>query len=211
MAVLKRSLLGIHAELDRAVQDLAFFGARYQEFHPAATGNVSQIFSPKVSSILSRMFRQTASPWFEIRKIENLASLRNDGRRDYGCESITNPAFYDLTKHIGGRVLLITRTGSQIPAVQQTLQLGESGKLLNLVELNEKGDTIKIIYGNHEFGSIPSIELHIHLLAGAYQYHTGYGGTCYNPRSPLQPCSARYGKKDQRRLCGLQCDYLHPN
>lgn len=173
MALLNRSLLGLHDKLDRAVQDLAFFGARYRGFHPAAAGNVSQIFSQKVSSILSQQFRRTASHWFDIRKIETLASLRNDGRRGYRCESVTNPAFYDLTKHIGGRVLLITRTGSQIPAIQQTLRLGESGKLLNLVEVNDKGDTVKIIYGNHEFGSIPSIELHIHLLAGAISITQG--------------------------------------
>lgn len=64
-------------------------------------------------------------------------------------------------------MLLITRSGSQIPAIAQTLQEGEDGKLLNVVEVNKKGDAIRIIYGNREFGSIPSIELHIHLLAGS--------------------------------------------
>lgn len=167
MARIRRSLLGIHEELDTAVRDLAFFGARYQDFHPAATGDVSQVFSKEASKHLIQRFKQGASRWFEMRTIEELASIRNDGRTGYRSEGITTPAFYELTKHIGGRVLLITRTGSQITAIDHTLQCEEDGKLLNLVEVNKKGDAVRIIYGNREFGSIPSIELHVHLLAGA--------------------------------------------
>lgn len=173
MARTRRSLLGIHEELDRAVRDLAFFGVRYQEFHPAAAGDVSQVFSRETSKSLAQRFKQGASHWFEMRTIEDLASIRNDGRTGYRSEGVANPVFYDLTKHIGGRVLLITRSGSQIPAIAQTLQEGEDGKLLNVVEVNKKGDAIRILYGNREFGSVPSIELHIHLLAGAISISQG--------------------------------------
>ncbi len=167
MARIRHSLLGVHEELDRAVRDLAFFGVRYQDFHPAAAGDVSQVFSKETSKSLAQRFRQGSSRWFEMRTIEELASIRNDGRTGYRSEGVASPNFYELTKHIGGRVLLITRSGSQIPAIAQTLQEGEDGKLLNVVEVNKKGDAIRILYGNREFGSIPSIELHIHLLAGA--------------------------------------------
>lgn len=167
MARLRRSLLGINEELDRAVRDLAYFGVRYQDFHPAAAGDVSQVFLKDTSKILAQRFKQGAPRWFEMRTIDELESIRNDGRTGYRSEGVYNTAFYELTKHIGGRVLLITRSGSQIPAIAQTLQEGEDGKLLNVVEVNKKGDAIRILYGNREFGSIPSIELHIHLLAGA--------------------------------------------
>lgn len=173
MARLRRSLLGIHDELDRAVRDLAFFGIRCQNFHSAATGDVSQIFSKEASKELAQRFKQGASRWFEMRTIEELATIRNDGRTGYRSEGIANAAFYELTKHISERVLLITRTGSQIPAIAHTLQCGEDGKLLNLVEMNKKGDAVRIIYGNREFGSIPSIELHVHLLAGSISIAQG--------------------------------------
>ena len=99
MARLRRSLLGINEGLDRVVRDLAFFGVRYQDFHPAATGDISQVFSKEASKSLVQRLKQGASRWFEMRMIEELATIRNDGRTGYQSEGIANPAFYDLTKH----------------------------------------------------------------------------------------------------------------
>lgn len=62
---------------------------------------------------------------------------------------------------------MITCTGSQIPAILETLHSGEDGKLLDLVEVGKEGKTVRILYGNQEFGTIPSIELHIHMLSGS--------------------------------------------
>lgn len=61
MARFRHSLLRIHEELDRAVRDLAYFGVRYQDFHPAAAGDISQVFSREASKSLAQRFKQGAS------------------------------------------------------------------------------------------------------------------------------------------------------
>lgn len=164
MAIIAKSLLGIHEELDRAVKDLAFFGSRYQAIHPAAGGDVSQVFSEKTSQLLIKRFRRNATRWFKMESIQELAEIRKDGRTGYRSEGIADPKFYKLTKLLDGRVMLITCTGSQLPQVIETLHSGEDGRLLNLVEVGKDGRVVRILYGNREFGIIPSIELHVHML-----------------------------------------------
>lgn len=56
MATVLKSLLGIREELDKAVKDLAFFGNRYQIIHPAAGGDISQVFSQETSRTLVKKF-----------------------------------------------------------------------------------------------------------------------------------------------------------
>lgn|GEM_PF-3358555 len=167
MANVLKSLIGIHEELDRAVKDLAFFGNRYQIIHPAANGDVSQLISKKTSAVLIKKFQGKASRWFKMETIQDLAEIRNDGRTGYRSEGITNSKFYELVKPLEGSVLLITCTGSQIPAIYEHLKDKEDGRLLNLVEVGAGGKTIRVLYGNREFGTIPSIELHVHMLAGS--------------------------------------------
>src|ERR1051325_9141643 len=144
MKAASRSILAIHDEIDRAVKDLAFFGRRYQAFHPSAGGDVSQIFSENVSDLLVRRFGKTSSRWFSIETIEELAKIRKDGRSGYRGEGVQDPKFYELIKPIARRVLLITCTGSQIPAILETLRWTESGKLINLVEVSKDGKQIRI-------------------------------------------------------------------
>jgi hypothetical protein len=162
-----RSLIGIHEEVDKAVKDVAIFGNRYQDMHPAAGGDVSQVFSAKTSQLLVRRFRRNATQWFKMRTIHELADIRGDGRSGYRSEGVSDPRFYRLAKLLGGRVMLITCTGSQLPAILETLRSGEDGRYLNLVEISNSGDAVRILYGNREFGTIPSIELHVHMLACA--------------------------------------------
>lgn len=168
-----KSLIGITEELDRAVQDLAFFGIRYQEFHPGATGDVSQVLSEETRKVLVERFSETRTEWFKLATLEYLASIRNDGRTGYRSEGIKNPEFYQLIKPMAGKAFLITCTGSQIPAICQSLEQGEDGRWLNLVEVDEQGEAIRILYGNREFGTIPSIETHIHILANAVSISEG--------------------------------------
>lgn len=165
MAIITKSLLGINEELDRAVKDLGFFGSRYQSIHPAAGGDVSQVFSEKTSRILINRFRRNATRWLGMEIIQELAEIRKDGRTGYRSEGIADSRFYKLTKLLDGRVMLITCTGSQLPQIIETLHSAEDGRLLNLVEIGEEGKAIRILYGNREFGTIPSIELHVHMLA----------------------------------------------
>lgn len=161
-----KSLLGICEELDRAVKDLAFCGSRYQTIHPAAGGDISQLFTKETSYLLIKKFGRKATGWFQMESIQDLASIRNDGRTGYRSEGITNSKFYELVESIEGRVLMITCTGSQIPLIIETLNCKEDGKLLNLMEVGKKGKSVRVLYGNQEFGTIPSIELHIHMITG---------------------------------------------
>ncbi|OGY94907.1 MAG: hypothetical protein A2406_01305 [Candidatus Komeilibacteria bacterium RIFOXYC1_FULL_37_11] len=167
MSKINKKLLDIHTELDRAILDLAFFGKLNHNFHPAAAGDVSQVFSSEASTELASRFHSQASKWFPISKIEELAYIRADGRTDYRSEGVSNTSFYAYSKCLANRVMLITRTGSQIPAISQTILEGLEGTLLVLLEINDAGDAIRILFGNKQFGSIPSIETHVHILGGA--------------------------------------------
>ena len=76
-------------------------------------------------------------------------------------------------KHISGRVVLITRTGSEIPSIRETINRGRDGELFNLLEIDKSGRRLRIIYGNSQYGSIPSIETHAHLVANSISISEG--------------------------------------
>lgn len=168
-----KSLLDIHPEIDKCVRDLAYYGLLYKEFHPAAAGDVSQVFSPCCGEELLKIFSPNASIWIPIKKLEEMARLRHDGRTDYRSEGINDPAYYKAISSMAGRLMLITSTGSQIPAISQSLTRGEDGRLLVIIEVDKNATSIRIIYGNKEFGTIPSIETHIHLVSNAISISQG--------------------------------------
>lgn len=168
------SLLGLHPELDEAVSELAFSAMRYQDYHPAATGDVSLLLSDEAGKSLTKSFISTTTSWLALSKLEDLALIRNDGRSDYRGESPKSNQFYQLMHRLSGRVMLITRTGCQLPEIMYTLRQGKDGKLLCIVEVNDSGDAFRLLYGNAEFGSIPSIELHIHLSSAAIAVSQGW-------------------------------------
>lgn len=168
----RKSLLGINRELDGAVKDIAVFGNRYGDMHPAATGDICQVMSERTSQRLIRLFKDGATKWFSMQRINQLSSIRGDGRAGYRSEGIENAQFYEHIRGLEGRVLLITCTGSQIPTILETLRAKEDGRFLNLVEVRV-GGSIRILYGNREFGTIPSIELHAHMLAAGISINHG--------------------------------------
>ena len=169
----RKSLLGINDELDNAVLDIASLSHRYMEMYPAAGGDVSQVFSSRASSELRQIFGREASGWFSIRTLERMSSIRKDGRSGYRTEGIKHASFYEEVRVLGRRVLLITCTGSQLPAILETVRRNRSGRYFNLMELSADARSVRVLYGNREFGSIPSIELHVHLLAAAMSVHEG--------------------------------------
>ncbi|PIN75010.1 hypothetical protein COV18_04595 [Candidatus Woesearchaeota archaeon CG10_big_fil_rev_8_21_14_0_10_37_12] len=167
------SLLGIAPALDDAIQEVAYNGERYSDFHPANAGDISQVFDAQLSRELVDRFTTTMSDWFDITRLQDLASIRCDGRAGYRTEGIENPGFYELLVPITGRVMLITRTGSDIASIKSVVDCGQDGKLFNLVQVDDTGKRIRIIYGNKEYGSIPSIETHIHIAANAMHMAEG--------------------------------------
>lgn len=159
----RQNLLGIDPEFDEILHDFAYLASRHREFHPANAGDVSQVLERNLGQNLLDRFETTASAWYEIESIEQLAELRNDGRTGYRSEGIKDPAFYEQMKPLSGRLMLITRTGAELPSLEQSIKRGQDGKLINVVEIDETGKRIRIVYGNAQYGSIPSIETHLHM------------------------------------------------
>src|SRR3989338_7386227 len=168
-----KSLMGISSELDEIIRDFAFLGNHYSEFHPSNAGDVSQVLSSSIERKVLSKFRASFTRWFDLPRIETLSQVRNDGRHGYRSQGVKDQGFYRRLKSLAGRLLLITRTGSQIPAILQTIQTGESGKLLNIIQVDKTGYKIRIVYGNAQYGSIPSIETHVHLLANSLSVADG--------------------------------------
>lgn len=123
--------------------------------------------------MLTSEFKDSLSEWYELERIERLAEIRTDGRRGYRAEGVRDGRFYELTSAMAGRVFLITRTGAQIPAIEHTIKVGQNGKLLNVVEVDETGRKLRVVYGNAQYGSIPSIEIHVHVLANSISLMEG--------------------------------------
>ena len=171
---LSKSLLGFSPILDAIIRDFAFLASWYGDFHPANTGDVSQVLDPALAAALSARFANSASRWFAIERMEDLATIRADGRGGYRGQGIRHPDYFELIKGMGGRIFLITSTGSQLPAIGQTLSEGECGRLLNLIEVDPAARQIRILYGNTEFGTLPSIETHVHILANAISIAEGH-------------------------------------
>lgn len=167
-------LLGLSGELDYIVRDLSFLAQHYAQFHPANVGDVSQVLSRDVSGQLLSRFNETLSNWYELSRLDEMASIRKDGRTGYRTQGIKDEGFYRAISPIAGRMLLITRTGSQIPAIAHSIEHGDGGKLLNIIQVDDSARRIRIVYGNVEHGSIPSIETHVHILANAISIGEGH-------------------------------------
>lgn len=163
----EKKLVGLYHELDEIIYDFAYLADRHKEFHPANSGDVSQVLPAELSIELIERYGRTATDWFHISEIQNLAKIRADDRSGYRAEGIEDEAFYRILQSMKNKLMLITRTGAEIAAIKHTIEQGRSGQLLTLVEVNGCGNSIRIIYGCNEYGSIPSIETHIHLMANA--------------------------------------------
>lgn len=74
---------------------------------------------------------------------------------------------------LSGRLMLITRTGAELPSLKETIERRQDGKLINIVEVDESGKRIRIVYGNSQYGSIPSIETHLHLASNGMSVSEG--------------------------------------
>lgn len=168
-----QNLLGIDPEFDETLHDFAYLASRHSEFHPANAGDVSQVLDPRLGQNLLDRFEATVSAWYDIESIEQLAELRNDGRTGYRTEGVKDPDFYEQMKPLAGRLMLITRTGAELPSLQQTIERGQDGKLFNIVEVDETGKKIRLVYGNAQYGSIPSIETHLHMASNGMSISEG--------------------------------------
>lgn len=166
-------LLGIDNRLDDIIEDFAFLADYHREFHPANSGDVSQVLDIGVGKKVSTILEGSDREWWDLSDLESLIQLRADGRQGYRSQGISFEDYYEKIKSLAGRSMLITSTGAQLPAIKHTIMRGRSGMYLNVVRVDESAKKIQIIYGNREYGTIPSIETHVHLLANALSVREG--------------------------------------
>jgi hypothetical protein len=168
-----KNLLGITRNLDELIFDLAFLGQHFGTFHPANAGDVSTVLADDIGSALLRAFEPSVSEWFHVRDLPTLAALRNDGRSGYRTQGIRDAYALEWLKHLKDQFILITRTGAQIPALQHTIDRAEDGRLLMVLQMDATGCRFRIVFGNNQYGSLPSIEAHVHMLGNAINLAEG--------------------------------------
>lgn len=167
------NLNNIHPDLDYTIRDFAFLAKHYSHFHPGNAGDVSQVLAKNCSKKILEIFSKRASDWFSFSSLEKLSSIRRDGRTGYRSEGVSDKSIIEKLKNIAGHVVLITTTGAQLPAIKHTLSIKKRGRYFNLVEVSDDGLSIRILYGNREYGTIPSIETHMHLLGNSLSINEG--------------------------------------
>lgn len=166
-------LIGLRPDLDRAIYDLSFLTSRYADFFPANTGDISWLIPNAAGPILREAFSSRATDWVSIDQLETLSRFRADGRSGYRAEGVREEEYYKEIGCLAGRMMLITRTGAMVPAISETVLRKRSGELLSIVELDATARQIRLLYGVDQYGSIPSIETHLHLLTNAISTSQG--------------------------------------
>lgn len=167
------NLLGVDSDLDDAILNFSYLTDRYAEFHPANTGDVSQVLSRDSGQNILDRFGVTASDWYNIDSLQKLALIRGDGRSGYRSEGINDDRYYEILRPLYGRLMLVTRTGAELPSLRHTIESCRDGMLLNIIEVSGTGRQLRIVYGNSQYGSIPSIETHLHMVSNAMSVAEG--------------------------------------
>lgn len=157
---------------EEQIDDLAFLAGHFGHFHAANSGDVGILVPADAAEEIKRVYT-SSSDWIHFECLPDLAALRRDGRSGYRADGVTLEEFFSLTPAVAGRLLIITRTGCQLPQLANLVRRGHAGRLLTVVEIHEHGDRLRIVYGNREHGSIPSIETHIHVAAAAMNVRDG--------------------------------------
>jgi len=168
-----RGLFGVSPELDEIIREFAFLTSYYRNLHPANAGDDSQVLDDEIAARLIGVFADTASEWYDISELERLGEIRNDGRQGYRTEGVKDSRFLESITPMRNRVMLVTRTGSSLPALQYWTDRGHEGRLLTAIQVDDTASRIRVLYGNRQYGSVPSIETHVHLAANAASIASG--------------------------------------
>ncbi len=159
----------MHTELDRFVGDLAIFGRHLalKGIIPANAGDVSSVLSAEASKAISKQYsKQTGKLRFS--RLAELRNIRRDGRNYYNAESVPDELVQPLLTEIASRVLVISATGAKLWDVERHPE-----KQLCLIRVTPDGRGFHILFGNEEYGLIPSIEVISHLVANATNLRQG--------------------------------------
>lgn len=163
-------LFGVHEEIDRFIGDLALFGKHLalRGFMPANAGDVSLVLSVEAGEIVLERFGQPKR-FFPFSHLSELVEIRDDGRHYFNAESFPTEVIQGHIRPLAGRLLVITVTGAKLWDVER-----DAGRRLCIVEVSSECDGISIVYGNEEYGTIPSIETASHLVANAVNFQEGH-------------------------------------
>lgn len=160
-------LFGINGWLDEALFTLGELTEFNRQFHQAAQGDDSIALPREVGDACIELFAECTSTWWPIASLHEMARLRDDGRTDYHAHGVNSSQLFTLLKRLAGRVLLITATGGLLPLIKETSFTGRGGKYLTLIEVSPNGDAIRLLYGNRQYGTLPSSETIMHMIAAA--------------------------------------------
>lgn len=167
-------LFGYHPFLDRALRDLGYYAFLNGDFHAAAQGDDSLLLPWEVGEVLISAFGDTATPWYDLSETHLMADIRADGRSDYNCIGVDDSRLYGHVAHLANRVLIITATGAALPIIRDYNSEGIGGKFITAVQVSPSGKAIRILYGNAQWGTLPSSETQMHLLSSAIMTEQGH-------------------------------------
>ncbi len=162
-------LIGVTPELDQFINDLGSFSRHLalKGYLPANAGNASFVMGKEgTNAVLSAFHRQTELISFE--HLAELKNIRHDGRTYYNAESVPIDSIKPLIRDLAGKVVPITATGAKLWDVDRN-----PDKRLCLLEINQDADGFYLLFGNKEYGIVPSIETLTHLVANTSNLRNG--------------------------------------
>lgn len=164
-----KTLTGVHVELDEHINNLGFFGEHLGQIGliPANGGDISILLGEKAAEAVLRKFRRQ-SELVLFSRLSELVHIRRDGRTHYNAESLPEEMIQSLVKPLAGRVVLVTATGTKLWDIARHPE-----RRLCILEISDDGKGFYLLYGNHEYGLIPSIETPSHLVALATTFKEG--------------------------------------
>lgn len=163
------SLTGIHEQIDQFIDDLGFFGTHlaYKNIIPGNVGDVSCLLTPEATEALLAIYGRS-DRFFKFSNLADLLTIRNDGRNYYKAESIPESLLKEYIRPLAGRVLIITAAGAKLWDITRN-----PSKRLCAIQVSPNCEGIYLLYGNEQYGTIPSIETPSHLVATAFNIQTG--------------------------------------
>ncbi|TSC55823.1 MAG: Uncharacterized protein Greene041639_497 [Parcubacteria group bacterium Greene0416_39] len=164
-------LTGVHEELDEHIRNLGYFGEHLglTGLIPANGGDISILLGEEAAEAVLRGFKPQ-SELILFRRLSELVHIRRDGRTHYNAESVPEEITQDLIRPLAGRVVVITATGAKLWDIARHPE-----RRLCVLEVNPDGRGFHLLYGNREYGLIPSIETLSHLVALATTLKEGAG------------------------------------
>jgi ribulose-5-phosphate 4-epimerase/fuculose-1-phosphate aldolase len=166
-------LFGINSWLDDQLGELGLFASLNRSFHAGSQGDVSLFLPRQVGDLLVERFAETATAYYPFHRLHEIVELRKDGRQGYYGMGVNDQRLLELCRGLKRRVLIVTATDVSIPAIKDYMEGGIGGRGIVAMQISPLGDGFRILYGNAEWGTLPSSETLIHIASAAIMAQRG--------------------------------------